>query len=211
MIKNLSIRKRIFPFAIAGTITLTSLSGCNKKMDCDIDYDHMHKYVSEEGFITFKDSEYEKDCGMYWTDEVVTANEEQERMDLFDLLKIEDNQNSLEEATKNDFPYIEYEYKYTTRSIIRIGKHTRVIHHHKKAFTKDSNHSNLTGYVREVTYQYMGYKIKKDEDGNLQVFSSGLVDNLFDIKDEYPYFKLDDYKQKIYSKKYQRAKVNVKK
>lgn len=211
MIKNLRVHKRILSFAIAETITLTGLSGCTKKMDCDIEYDHMHKYVSEDGFETYKDSEYEYDSKMHWTHETVKANTEQKQMDQFDLLKIEDNKIALEKATKNDLPYIEYEYRYTKRRFIRVRRHTRVIHYHRKDFTKDSNHQDLTGYVRDVTYQYIGYKIGKDEEGSLQIFSSGLVDNLFDIKDEYPYFKINDYKQKVYSEKYEKAKVKIKK
>lgn len=211
MIKNLKIRKQILPFAIAGTITFTSLSGCSKKMDCDIEYNHMHKYVSEEGFETFKESEYEYDCDMNWTNETVEVNEELQRIDQFDLLKIENNEKVLEEATKNDLPYVEYEYKYRKNRVIRVGKNIRVIHYSRKTFTKDPNHTNLTGYVRDVSYRYMGYKIEKDEDGNFQALCSGLVDNLFDIKDEYPYFKLADYKQKVYSKKYERVKTKVKK
>lgn len=211
MIKNLKAYKRTLSFLIAGTITLTGLSGCTKKMDCDIEYDHMHKYVSEDGLETYKDSEYEYDNKMHWTNEIIKANKEQKQMDQFDLLKIEDNKIVLEKVTKSDLPYIEYEYKYTKRRFIRVRKHTRVIHSHRKDFTKDPNHQNLTGYVRDVIYQYMGYKIGKDGEGNLQIFSSGLVDNLFDVKDEYPYFKINDYKQKVYSEKYEMAKVKVKK
>lgn len=107
MIKKLKIRKQILPFALAAT-----LSGCNKKMDCDIDYHHMHKYISEEGFETYKDSEYETDCDMNWTKEIIKPNKEQKEMAKFDLLKIEDNKKALEKDTKNDLPYVVYEYKH---------------------------------------------------------------------------------------------------
>lgn len=60
-------------------------------------------------------------------------------------------------------------------------------------------------------FKYRGYKIGKDEDGNLCIFSSGLVDNLLDIKEEYPYFKISDYKEKVYSKKQEKSKGKVKK
>lgn len=211
MIKKLKIRKQILPFALAGTITLTTLSGCNKKMDCDIDYHHMHKYISEEGFETYKDSEYETNCDMNWTKEITKPNKEQKEMAKFDLLKIEDNKKALEKDTKNDLPYVVYEYKHRYSTPIRVGKITTYAWHTSYKLTTDANHSNLTGYVRDVSFKYRGYKIGKDEDGNLCIFSSGLVDNLLDIKEEYPYFKISDYKEKLYSKKQEKPKGKVKK
>jgi len=210
LIKKLKIRKQILPFALAGSVTLITLSGCNKTMDCDIDYPHMHKYISEEGFETFKDSEYETDSDMNWTNEITKPNKEQKEMDQFDLLKIEDNRKALEKDTKNDLPHVVYEYKHRYSTPIRVGKITTHAWHTSYKLTTDANHSNLTGYVRDVSFKYRGYKIAKDEEGNLQAFSSGLVDNLFDIEEEYPYFKVSDYKEKIYSKKYEKPKGKVK-
>ena len=56
---NLKVRKIFVPIALSGTLVVTGLTGCGKKMDCDIEDEHMHKYVSEEGFETYKEGEYE--------------------------------------------------------------------------------------------------------------------------------------------------------
>lgn len=206
MVKKLNLRGKIYPLALVGAITLTTLSDCSQKKTCDIDYNHVHKYINKEGFCAFRNSESEYEGDMRWTEDILMtcmADEYQKEIDQFNFLKIEDNKTVLEKVTKNDLPYIEYEYA-----------HTESIDDRKycvRDFTKDSKHQDLTGYVRDVSYQYRGYKIIKGKDGDLQVFSSKLVDNLSDIKDEYPYFNLDDYKQKVYSEKYKRAKVKVKK
>ncbi len=210
--KNLNIKTNFIPLALASTLTLSVISntGCVKKMDCDIEKEHFHKYISEEGFETYMDSEYEKEEGMKWTQETISPKKELRVIDEFHLIKTEDNLEALEEATKNDLPYIEYEYKYTKVHSYKIGgkRHYRPVT--KKSFTEDSEHSRLTGYIRNVNYKYRGYRIGENKKGKTIIIESELVDNLSDIKEEYPYFKLSDYKQKVYSDKYEQEKVKVK-
>ena len=96
--KNFKLTKKITSICLLSTtITLSSLSGCAKKMDCDIETEHAHKYVSEEGYFMYKDSEYETKDDMTWTDETIALNSEIETLDKFDLLKIDDNLEALEE------------------------------------------------------------------------------------------------------------------
>lgn len=199
--KNLKVKKVFVPFALAGTLVVTSLTGCGKKMDCDIEDEHMHKYVSEEGFETYKEGEYEENSGMMWTEETVTPNKQLETISDFDLIRIDENIDALEVATKNDLPYIEYEYVYTYLTPIRVGKITTMVSHTAHDFTTDKEDDRLTGYIRDVNYKYQGYKIGEDKKGESVIIESDLVDDLTDIMDEYPYFKLSDYKQKVYSEK----------
>ena len=65
-------------------------------MDCDIKTEHAHKYVSEEGYFMYKNSEYETQDDMTWTDETISLNSEITTLDKFNLLKIEDNIDTLE-------------------------------------------------------------------------------------------------------------------
>lgn len=125
-------------------------------------------------------------------------------MEQFTLIKTEDNLKALEEATKEDLPYTEYEYKYIKWQSRKIGDSTYRYPVTKYDFTDDKEHSNLTGYIRDVEYKYQGYRVGESKRGKGAIIESELVDNLNDIKEEYPYFKRSDYKQKVYSKKYKR-------
>ena len=206
--KNFKLTKRIASiYLLSTTITLSSLSGCVKKMDCDIQYDHAHKYVSDEGFYMYKDSEYETKDGMSWTNNITYLNNEIETLDKFDLLKIDDNIEALEEDISKDTPYIEYQYRYTYYKRTQIGKTHVTTTRTSYRYTTDKNHSGLTGKVRDVNYKYRAYKIVTSKKGKQKIEESELVDDITTIKDEYPYFKLSDYKEKIYSKQYELGKI----
>lgn len=202
--KNMNIRKGAFTAALATTISLMSLTGCTKKMDCDIEAEHAHIYTSDENFLSYGTKEYEHIGDLYWTEEIVPVTDEIEYMEDKDLLKIEENIGALEQDTKNDFPYIEYEYKYTTTTFVSTGKTVIPITTTHRNFTTDENHSRLTGRIRNVEYKYQAYKITTNKKGKKKLVKSDLVDNIEDIMDEYPYFKLKDFKQKVYSEPYEK-------
>lgn len=195
--------------AISGTVGF-KIGKKNRKVNCNVKEFHLHKYVSEEGFVTYKEGELLENEGMFWTVETVTPNEELLMMCKYDLLKIDDNVEALENATKNDFPYTEYEYKVTHYLPVKAGKVCTMIPSTSWYFTTDTNECNLTGNVRDVDYKYIGYRIGKTKDGKRALVKSKLVDNLLDIKDRYPYFKLSNYKNKVYSEVYSKDKKLVK-
>ena len=64
-------------------------------------------------------------------------------------------------------------------------------------WTTDKNDSRLTGKVRIIHPMYQAYDIKKDENGKLVVVVSDIVDNLYDVIDEYPYIRKDDVKETV--------------
>ena len=64
--------------------------------------------------------------------------------------------------------------------------------------------------VRDVNYKYRAYKIVTNKKGKQKLEESELVDDITTIKDEYPYFKLSDYKEKVYSYTYELGKVKEK-
>lgn len=208
---KLNITKKLVAVVLSGTTALT-LAGCNKKMDCDVEGIHAHRYVSEAGFEGYLNSEYEtEDYGyLSWTDTIGEVNDEVNSMTKFDLLKIEDNLEQIEEDTKNDLPYLEYEYKYSWTTYTRVGKVNVPQTHTSKKFSTNPNVSRATGNVRDVYYKYRGYRVNVNEDGELELEESPLVDSLEDIKDSYPYFKVSDYKQTVKSEKYAKAAQKVK-
>lgn len=210
--KNFKLTKKITSICLLSTtITLSSLSGCAKKMDCDIETEHAHKYVSEEGYFMYKDSEYETKDDMTWTDETIALNSEIETLDKFDLLKIDDNLEALEENMSKDIPYIEYQYRHTYYTHTKVGKTHISTPHTRHRYTTNKDHSRLTGKVRDVNYKYRAYKIVTNKKGKKELKEIELVDDITTIKDEYPYFKLSDYKEKVYSDPYELGKVKEKK
>ena len=107
----------------------------------------------------------------------------------------------------NDTPYIEYEYSYTYYTHMKSGKTNITIPLTGYDYTTDKNDSSLTGNVRDVNYKYRAYKIITTKKGKQKIVESELVDDITTIKDEYPYFKLSDYKEKVYSEPYELGKV----
>lgn len=186
---------------ISGTVGF-KLGKSRRKMNCAIKKEHLHKYVSEEGFVTYKEGELLENSEMFWTPETIETNEELVLMSKFDLLKIDDNIDALETATKNDLPYKEYEYMYTSHTPVKVGKVTTMISHTHYDFTTDRTDYRVTGNARDVDYKYVGYRIGKNKEGKTALFKSKAVDDLMAIKDKYPYFKISNYKMKVYSDTY---------
>lgn len=196
--------------AVGGTVGF-KIGKNRRKKDCNIKEKHLHKYVSEDGFITYKESELLENSDMFWTPEVVETSEERLLMSKLDLLKIDDNMEALEKTTKNDIPYKEYEYSYISHIPVKVGKVTTMISHTNYAFTTDKNDSRVTGNVRDVNYKYVGYRIGKNKEGKTALFKSKEVDDLMVIKDKYPYFRLSNYKKKVYSDVYCKGNEKSKK
>lgn len=208
---KLNITKKLVALVLSGT-TIFALAGCSKKMDCDVQGEHAHRYVSVDGFEGYLKSEYETldDGLLHWSDTTGEVNDEVNTMTKFDLLKIEDNLEEIEEDTKNDLPFIEYEYKHSYTSMIPAGKVMVPVRHTDYRFSDDPNVSNATGKIRDVEYKYKGYRVGVNTDGELELQESPLVDCLEDIKDDYPYFRVSDFKQQVCSETYEKGVQKVK-
>ncbi len=159
-------------------------------MDCSHKGEHAHKYVNDEGFVSFQQSEYEIEEGFKWTEEIVKYTEEIKFLDEHNLLRIEDNKKLLEEIMSQNISYTEFEYT----TIEEDGIYNN--------YTIDSNYASLTGRIREVNYKYYAYKTVILENGNIKIERSELVDNILDISNEFPYFNLNDYIKLRYSAPY---------
>lgn len=90
---------------------LGALNGCSKKMDCDIKDNHVHKYVSELGTITYFDSENEIHDGYKWTDNVIKCSKQSVKqwnyLEKHDLIPIVSNETYIESNENNTY----YAYK----------------------------------------------------------------------------------------------------
>lgn len=159
------IGKKVKNMIVSGLLifSIISLSGC-----CDIKENHTHKYVSDNGFSVYLNSEIDKrffgdDLYEKTDDYIIVDDEEKKLYNFLDknwLIKIEDN----EEAIYNYLdivgtePFYEYEYHYY--KALPKGATTGY------SWTKDPNHGNLTGNKRISYPVYYGYNVIKDENGN---------------------------------------------
>lgn len=208
-IRNLSVRDKnikkgakltslILAILVAGGLA----TGCTKQMDCEVqlpgNQDHAHVYMTEDGFMTERNSENETIGNSHWTAQYVPATDEINEMGKFGLFKIAENSNELLEQMEGHIPYTEYEYK--SSSLMMVGKVP--VTTTRKRWSTDNEHSRLTGEMRDVSYQYYGYRIGTDKKGERILIQSELVDDIFTIANEYPYFKPADYYTNAYSDTY---------
>ncbi len=199
------IGKRGVALALA-VISATTLSGCGKKADCDISSNHLHKYVNTEGYIRYIDKEYLKYEGYEWTSDYVEATKEdietRELMDKKDLLRIDENLETIQNMQQANSDFLEYRYSYiflqpiphmfsNGKTTYTMFTYIPVTHY---SWTSDSEHSNLTGEKRLCHYMYRAYKIEIDEKGKEVLIPSDYIDDITKVMDEYPYIKKDYYK-----------------
>lgn len=186
-------------------VLVGSLTACAKKADCNVIGSHAHLYRDEAGYVRYIDKEYLDYEGYSREDYYVDIKGQEELyrfLDKKDLMKIDDNLELILATQEKNKNFVEYRYAYTYMLPIphteRAGKYIITYYTYvpvtKYSWTSDPNHSRLTGETRECHYVYVAYKVVQDEDGNYFLFSSDCVDDITDIKEEYPYIK------KVYSK-----------
>ena len=195
-IKNVTFGEKIREFLKSKFKLVHLFSDCNERSY------HLHKYV-KDGLVRYFPKEKLNYRGYKWTDEYVFVSRDEEELVNFEqrkgLIKIDDNIDYLnvERESKEDF--VEYEYEYTetwtTMNPVTIGKTTTyypVFHEEtREDWTDNPNHSDLTGLARTGHHMYVAYKVERNERGKLTLVESPQVENLMDIKDEYPYIKED--------------------
>lgn len=189
---NKKTKQVIAGFLVSTTVLTTS--ACASKVDCNIDKNHSHTYVTEEGYERQIKSELEYVGDFHRKDEYNYLTKEEEiklRETLgYELLRIDDNLDKLLALESSIYDYRQYEYKYTTRSIKMIGKlitHSTVTH---IDYTNDKGHPGLTGNERIVTHKFIGYKIVQDEIGFFYVVESEPMNSIEELVDAgYEYVK----------------------
>lgn len=213
--------------AIASSMVVISLSvsGCVKSVPCDIDELHAHKYVNKNSSVCkYVVSEKEYLYDFYRTDEYIPVTKEEEKlleyMSNNNLYKISENENIINDVTKTHNDFLEYEYEYESDDTIIITSpigdmiYTTIIPDTstKYSWTTDENHEDLTGNTRIGHYQYCAYNISKNSKGQFVIIESGYVDDLNEIKNEYPYINDSFYDIKYITdqKLVEKAKEKIK-
>lgn len=204
---GLKAKTKLCAIAMAGIITIMPavLTGC-KQMDCNISYSHAHEYVNKDGFIKPEKSENETDGDYRWTDETVAMTDEIEAENRFDLLSIEENKNVLTNIMTTNCPHIEYEYAYkyhywTGSCFMYLTGYAWTTDRSLSGITLNGGELDsleLTGTASNVSYKYYSYAIKTKGNGNIVVEKSDGIDNIFELKDTYSYFKTKDFVLKVY-------------
>lgn len=202
--KNLALRG--VSLVLAGSLLTCTLSGCSKKVDCDIDRRHAHAYVNDEGFTKYLEKENESSFSYDRTDEYIELSDEEADILKFankkDLLRIEDNEELICNIESENEDYIEYRYSYlymmpiphTVSNGKTSSTYFTYIPMTGYSWTTDKNHSRLTGQQRRCHYVYQAYKIAKNEKGKYVLIPSEYVDSIEELNGEYPYMKENFYK-----------------
>ena len=195
-IKNVTFGEKIKEFLKTKFKLVHLYSDCN-----DRSY-HLHKYV-KDGLVRYFPKEKLNYRGYKWTDEYVYVSRDEEELVNFEqrkeLIKINDNIEYLNAERESKKDFVEYQYEYTetwtTMQPVQIGKTTSyypVIHEETEYdWTSNPKHSGLTGLARTGHHVYVAYKVERNKRGKLTLVESPEVENLIDIKDEYPYITED--------------------
>lgn len=188
-IRNLKIFGAVT--AVIGVpIVLTSLVINIGRAKCEVKGYHSHKYINTKNkIVRYIDSEWKNIQGYERKENYVEIDESQKDLMKFEkdnkLAKIEDNLELIQEKINSNKDFIEFRYKYYHRYRVRKRYHTST----RYTWSENPPVNTETGEERLCHNVYQGYKIEKNEKGKYVLIPSGYVDNLLDIKDEYPYIK----------------------
>lgn len=192
------VERRGIPLVLATTLSI-GLAGCGEKAECDVPESHAHLYVSEEGFSRYLEKEYLEYEGYTRCDDYISINKNDAEflkfLDKKDLLKIDDNIETIQNIESENQDYIEYRYAYTYLMPIphyhSNGKTSYVTYSYipttHYSWTSNPNHSRLTGEQRRCHHVYQACNIVKDEKGKYVVVPSEYVDSISDLNGEYSY------------------------
>ena len=170
------VERRGIPLVLATTLSI-GLAGCGEKAECDVPESHAHLYVNEEGFSRYLEKEYLEYEGYTRCDDYISINKNDAEflkfLDKKDLLKIDDNIETIQNIESENQDYIEYRYAYTYLMPIphyhSNGKTSYVTYSYipttHYSWTSNPNHSRLTGEQRRCHHVYQACNIVKDEKG----------------------------------------------
>ena len=172
---------------LLGAATVFSTSACAKVVNCDINEEHSHNYINEEGYIWELESEREFVESFYRTDDYRSITEEDNKrlreIYMYDLLRISDNLDKLLQLESSLYDYKQYEYSYTERQLFMVGKTaaSRLVTYYD--YTNDKEAEDLTGNERIVTHKFIGYKFIKNDKGKLEMIKSDPMDTIEELVD----------------------------
>ncbi len=194
-------------------LSLYSITGCAKDMDCNIDTEHVHQYVNDEGLKKYISGEKEYVGDFYWTDKYTSnstiINEVSKNnlclasQNIDYINSIMSNYTKKREAWINSYvygSYYGYGYHYDFNSGDYVFNYGLTTGYHWEYEWQDIPLDKYTeNKVRDITYEFKFYKI--DENGNLvsKNFKTFTID---DIEEGYNYFNEKDFVQKYTSDSY---------
>ena len=212
---------KLIKSSIAGIIFAISLSGCAKKMDCNIDEKHVHLYInSEDNSARYYNSEKEtKDIYFYWTKKYHPINEKMDIIIENELYLVRDNLEYLRNELNNHQPKREeyvYDYIYgphldygyildAATGQWKYGFGLITEYHWDYVWNEISMDEYTDNKVRDYTYEFRFYKIEKDG-----TISSKKFKSLENIEEGYDYFKPSDLIEVNIGSEYWLEKPNVK-
>ena len=195
--KNVKYSDRIREFFKSKFSLIHLYSDCNER-----GY-HLHKY-EKDGLVRYFPKEKLKYRGYKWTKDFVYVNRDDEELVDFELrkglIKISDNIDYLTSERENNNDFVQYEYSYTKNEVTYTyqnnGKSSSPTPHFSTRTVYDwaekpDEDCDLTGYARTGHHMYVACKVERNNRGKLVLVKSPEVENLLDIKDEYPYIQED--------------------
>ncbi len=196
--KMVSLRGVALALVLTGSVTC--LTGCGEKAECDVRGNHAHMYQNETGYIRYIDKEYLRYEGYDRQEEYVVIGDSEDLYKFLDkknLLRIDDNLELIKQVQEQNQDYMEYRYRYTHLQPIphvrSNGKTTSTYFTYipvtRYSWTDNPNHSRLTGETRMCHHVYQAYDIAKDDKGKYVLIASDKVDDITTVMDEYPYIK----------------------
>ena len=116
---------KLIKTSIFGVLLATTITGCAKKMDCNIEGEHVHLYINPDNSLSkYIESEREKKWGCYWTSDFKRINEKNELMLNNDLCIVSDNMeyltNTISKYSPRRFAYV-YDCRYVSTYGYRYG------------------------------------------------------------------------------------------
>lgn len=217
------LKKKILLMSLYGSIQLTSLTGCSNEMECNIENEHIHQYITDDNLKKYISGEKEYKNGFHWTNIYTTNPEIINNVCKNDLCIVSENIDYINQVISNyptkreayikEYiygPYYGYGYCYGYNPITEnyeYGFQYGLIYgyHYESSWKEIPLNEYVTETVRDYTYDFKFYKI--DEDGNL---ISKNFENLDDIEEGYDYFINYNFVQKHISNSYHLNKEDFK-
>ena len=163
-----------------------------QKSNCSIQGFHLHRY-QKGGLVRYIPRENKKYQGFYWTRFGKMENNYNRDLIEFEtkngLLRISDNESYIRQLEEIQHDFTEYEYEYEQFYMMgKVPMWTTETEWTAEPELLDED-DELTGKARDCHHMYYGYRVYKDENGKLRLQKSPLVDDIFTIRDRYPYIK----------------------
>ena len=179
-----------FIAGLLGAATVFTTSACAKTVKCDVEGEHSHTYITEDGYEKHAESEKEKLGAFSRTEEYKEISKEDEeklkKINKEMLIRIDDNIDKLLELESSLYDYRQYQYSETEmESYYEIdGTGTGTIKYRfvtEYKYTNDKERYGLTGKTRIITHKFIGYKIVQNNKGKLTIVKSEPMNSIEEL------------------------------